>query len=118
MEVTTNIRFLYSPPPFFVLGSIVSGSTICQYTKKTENNQNQQWGLTVEGSIHPESNKNLVLTVKENELVRSALFLSEKKTADHKGQCWNFVVPVFKKKTGNRIIHTTFLITLFSYFHC
>lgn len=81
-------------------GAIASGATICQYTKKTENNESQQWGLTVEGSIHPESNKNLVLTVKENETVRSALFLSEKKAHDHKGQCWNFVVPVFKKKQG------------------
>jgi hypothetical protein len=84
----------------FKLGSIASGASICQFTKKTENIENQQWGLTVEGSIHPESNKNLVLTVKENETVRSALFLSEKKAQDHKGQCWNFVVPVFKKKQG------------------
>ncbi|RCI06379.1 hypothetical protein CU098_001837, partial [Rhizopus stolonifer] len=96
-------------------GSIVSGSTICQYTKKTENNQNQQWGLTVEGSIHPESNKNLVLTVKENELVRSALFLSEKKTADHKGQCWNFVVPVFKKKTVTSTVKKTSAFKLANY---
>ncbi|EIE85897.1 hypothetical protein RO3G_10607 [Rhizopus delemar RA 99-880] len=96
-------------------GAIASGATICQYTKKTENNENQQWGLTVEGSIHPESNKNLILTVKENETVRSALFLSEKKAHDHKGQCWNFVVPVFKKKQVTSTVKKTSSFKLASY---
>ncbi|KAI9264751.1 hypothetical protein BY458DRAFT_490968 [Sporodiniella umbellata] len=79
-------------------GSITSGATICQYTKKTENAENQLWELSAGSSIYSASNKNLVLTVKENELKRSALFLSEKKSSNAKGQCWNFVLPVFKPR--------------------
>ncbi|CEG64814.1 hypothetical protein RMATCC62417_01723 [Rhizopus microsporus] len=89
-------------------GSIASGATICQYTKKTEDAENQKWGLTVEGSIHPESNKGLVLTVKEDEMVRSSLYLAERKTCDNKGQCWNFVLPVFKKKQVTTTVKQSF----------
>ncbi|ORE01579.1 hypothetical protein BCV72DRAFT_309889, partial [Rhizopus microsporus var. microsporus] len=89
-------------------GSIASGATICQYTKKTEDAENQKWGLTVEGSIHPESNKGLALTVKEDETVRSSLYLAERKTCDNKGQCWNFVLPVFKKKQVTTTVKQSF----------
>lgn len=82
------------------LGSIVSGAGICQYKKKHRDNQNQQWALSPEGIIFPQNNKGLVLTVKENEVVRSALYLSERRSSGHKEQCWNFVLPVFKKKTS------------------
>ncbi|KAI8641464.1 hypothetical protein BD408DRAFT_368184, partial [Parasitella parasitica] len=78
-------------------GSIESGASICQYTRKEKENKNQQWALTPEGVIYLEASKKLVLTVKENEAVRSKLYLSERKPG-HKEQCWNFVLPVFKKK--------------------
>jgi hypothetical protein len=83
-----------------VVGSITSGAGICQYKKKSHDKQNQQWALSPEGIIFPQSNKNLVLTVKENETVRSSLYLSERRAAGHKEQSWNFVLPVFKKKTS------------------
>ncbi|KAL9540180.1 hypothetical protein MBANPS3_009830, partial [Mucor bainieri] len=78
-------------------GSIENGASICQYTRKDKDNKNQQWALTPEGVIYLEVNRKFVLTVKESEAVRSKLYLSERK-AEHKEQCWNFVLPVFKKK--------------------
>ncbi|GAN11055.1 hypothetical protein MAM1_0460d10609, partial [Mucor ambiguus] len=78
-------------------GSIENGASICQYTRKEKDNKNQQWALTPEGIIYLEVNRKFVLTVKESEAVRSKLYLSERKVG-HKEQCWNFVLPVFKKK--------------------
>ena len=51
--------------------------------------------MTVEGYINVQSNASLVLAVKSNKL-----YLSDKKSVDHKEQRWNFVLPVFKKKSG------------------
>lgn len=85
-----------------LIGSIAAGAKICQYKQKHHDNQNQQWALSPEGIIFPQSNKNLVLTVKESETVRSTLYLSERRSTGHKEQCWNFVLPVFKKKTSKR----------------
>ncbi|KAI8362668.1 hypothetical protein EDC96DRAFT_444829, partial [Choanephora cucurbitarum] len=87
-------------------GSLKSGAGICQYTRKEKDNENQQWALTPEGSIFIQANKNLVLTVKENETVRSKLYLSERKPG-HKEQCWNFVLPVFRKKQTTTVTKTT-----------
>ncbi|KAI8059433.1 uncharacterized protein B0P05DRAFT_574919 [Gilbertella persicaria] len=87
-------------------GALKSGAGICQYTRKEKDNENQQWALTPDGAIYLQVNKGLVLTVKENEAVRSKLYLSERKSG-HKEQCWNFVLPVFRKKTTT-VTKTTF----------
>lgn len=66
--------------------------------------------MSPEGIIFPQANKNLVLTVKENETVRSSLYLSERRSAGHKEQCWNFVLPVFKKKTSKKYMNMCILL--------
>ncbi|OAD73706.1 carbohydrate-binding module family 13 protein [Phycomyces blakesleeanus NRRL 1555(-)] len=86
-------------------GSLVSGAEICQYKEKPEST-NQQWGLTADGCIHIKSFGNLVLSVNANEKSKSNVFLATKST-DQKEQRWNFVLPVFKKKTTVREVAST-----------
>lgn len=79
-------------------GTIVHGATLCQYKEKKKDNDNQQWALNMDGSIYVKAKKNFVLTVQENEKVKSRVYLSEQQPNGVKEQRWNFVLPVFKKK--------------------
>ncbi|KAF7731217.1 hypothetical protein EC973_000632 [Apophysomyces ossiformis] len=81
-------------------GSIQSGAEICQYKKKSKENTNQKWSLSVDGHIFSSANSSLVLSVKEEETARAPLLLSHK-NMERKGQRWTFVLPVFKKKTAS-----------------
>ncbi|KAI8971219.1 hypothetical protein BDB01DRAFT_508938 [Pilobolus umbonatus] len=92
-------------------GEIKSGAGICQFTQKTTDAENQKWALTNDGAIYPTTNKNLILCVNENETIRSALYLTDKKASLSKAQRWNFVLPVFKKKQ----VSTVKKITTFRY---
>ncbi|KAI7903616.1 uncharacterized protein BX663DRAFT_36301 [Cokeromyces recurvatus] len=78
-------------------GSLKPNAKICQYTQKKDDNENQLWALSADGVIFLEANKNLVLTVEENQTAHSKLYLSERKS-NLEEQRWNFVLPVFKKK--------------------
>jgi hypothetical protein len=85
---------------FILLGCIVSGSEICQYKQKNEGNENQQWGLSVEGYIHAKTHKDVVLAISGSKKSQYSVYLSNKKTPDHEEQRWNFVLPVFKQKSS------------------
>ena len=80
------------------IGSLESGASLCQYDQKKKSYQNQQWALTVEGFIHVQSHGSLVLT---NQTSLGKISLADKLSVEHKEQRWNFVLPVFKKKSGN-----------------
>ncbi|KAI8997486.1 hypothetical protein BDB01DRAFT_735435 [Pilobolus umbonatus] len=79
-------------------GRISKGSELCQYTRKTENIDNQQWGLSVDGFIYPKSNSKVVLAISSSLLDSYNLALATRKTPDYEEQRWNFVLPVFKQK--------------------
>ncbi|KAI8099177.1 uncharacterized protein BX664DRAFT_354644 [Halteromyces radiatus] len=93
-------------------GSIVKGAALCQYKEKKKDNENQQWALNKDGSIYIKAKSNFVLTVQENEKVRSRVFLSEQLPNGVKEQRWNFVLPVFKKKQSSRAVTTTTATTV------
>lgn len=78
------------------LGCIAHGAPICHYEQKKKDNKNQLWALTAEGFIYVQSEANLVLAVFEG---KEHVSLQNKLSGDHKEQRWNFVLPVFKKKT-------------------
>lgn len=84
----------------YFLGRIANGSEICQYKQKKDGFENQQWGLSVEGYIHAKTEKNIVLALSSTMKNSLVLKLANKKTPDHEEQRWNFVLPVFKQKTG------------------
>ncbi|CAO3593888.1 unnamed protein product [Absidia cylindrospora] len=88
-------------------GSIVNGALLCQYKEKKKDNDNQQWALNMDGSIYVKAKNSFVLTVQENEKVRSRVFLSEQHSNGAKEQRWNFVLPVFKKKQSSKAATTT-----------
>ncbi|CAO3651837.1 unnamed protein product [Cunninghamella echinulata] len=91
-------------------GDIFSGATLCQYKEKKKDNANQQWGLNMDHSIFTKANSKYVLTLQENESVRSKVFLAEKSAKAVKEQTWNFVLPVFKKKKGEQVTKTTTVV--------
>ncbi|KAI9261552.1 hypothetical protein BDA99DRAFT_560413 [Phascolomyces articulosus] len=87
-------------------GSIENGAGLCQYDQKKKSYQNQQWALTVEGFIHIQSNNGLVLS-SQTKSGKTSIYLADKLSVEHKEQRWNFVLPVFKKKSGSRAITST-----------
>jgi hypothetical protein len=100
-------------------GAITNGALLCQYKEKKKDNDNQQWALNMDGSIYVKAKKNFVLTVQENEKVKSRVYLSEQQPNGVKEQRWNFVLPVFKKKQcksnqGNPSLFTKTHPTFFS----
>lgn len=81
----------------YVIGCIISGSEICQYSQKKEGYENQQWELSVEGHIYVKSHKNTVLAISEQKKDGCPIFLAHKKTSGNEEQRWNFILPVIKR---------------------
>lgn len=85
------------------IDAIASGAAICHYDQKKKHNDNQMWALTSEGFIYVQSQASLVLSVKERD-GKSYIHLADKSSTENKAQRWNFVLPVFKKKQGKKIL--------------
>lgn len=83
-------------------GKIFSSANIIQWSPKflRTSRKNQMWGLTVHGQIHPQSNKNLVLS-SVGEYAKEGAEIKLLTCGDLKQdyQQWKFAVPVFSKST-------------------
>lgn len=81
-------------------GKLMPGCNVIQYHEKHmwRSRKNQQWGLSVDGHIHPLSRPSLALSPKNDEAKEGATLQLQKRgalSADY--QQWTFAVPVFGK---------------------
>lgn len=86
-------------------GKLMADSNIIQWREKLlwRSKKNQQWGLSVEGHIHPLTRPGLVLNPKNNEVKEGVeLKLQPRGVLSAEYQQWTFATPVFGKHTADR----------------
>ncbi|KAF9905967.1 hypothetical protein BX616_000861, partial [Lobosporangium transversale] len=87
-------------------GALKPGTRLIQWTRKTEDNANQQWGVS-NGFIHLKSNPDLVLDVDGDGTRDGArISLNERKDKKNLDQRWSFESVQFQWLTEERTVST------------
>ncbi|KAI9494791.1 hypothetical protein BDB00DRAFT_871066 [Zychaea mexicana] len=87
-------------------GKLMANCNVIQWHEKflRRSRKNQQWGLSVDGHIHPQARPGLVLCPKDDTNIKEHTLLQLKPrgalTAEH--QQWTFAVPVLGKRSISR----------------
>ncbi|KAF7721215.1 hypothetical protein EC973_005100, partial [Apophysomyces ossiformis] len=87
-------------------GKLMPGCDVIQYHEKflRRSRKNQQWGLSVDGHIHPQSRPGLVLSPKGNQVKEGIdLQISARGQLSNTYQQWTFASPVFGKRNQRSI---------------